>query len=402
MPSARPTKLLGELVLFVLSKIVKLQRGQLHLVMPGGAERSFVGAESGRLCRIIVRNLLGFVMALPFGSATVGRAYAAGHFDADDLAALAQLQPVPAGRLSLVLRTVRRGMQYLQNLCLLRRSNTRQGAKSNIRAHYDIGNDFYALWLDRGMTYSAALFEDEDRDLEEAQTAKYERALAAIGVPDGGHILEIGCGWGGFAEHAGRAGFRVTAITLSEAQLGYARRRIARSGLADRVAIEFLDYRDVKGSFDGVVSIEMIEAVGEAYWPRFFSTVAQVLRPGNRAVVQTSTLPDQRFSAYRNGTDFVREEIFPGGMLIPQGVLKTTASASGLEVVDVATFGRDYAKTLGLWCAAFDRRHRDVRGLGFDDRFIRAWRLYLLGCQGLFEAGDIDVGQFCLERVLDV
>lgn len=398
MFSARRAKFVGELALLVLSKIVKLQRGQLTLVMPGGAERGFVGAEIGRPCRITVRSLVGFILALPFGSAAVGRAYAAGHFEADDLAALAQLEPLPVGRFSIVLRVVRRGLRYLQGLRLLRNANTRQGSKRNISAHYDIGNRFYALWLDRGMTYSAALFGGEARDLEQAQAAKYERALAALGAPSGGHILEIGCGWGGFAEHAGRAGFRVTAITLSEAQLDYARRRIAQAGLADRVTIEFLDYRDIKGSFDGIVSIEMIEAVGEAFWPSYFSTLAQALRPGSRAVVQTSTVPDERFEAYRRGTDFVREEIFPGGMLIPPGRLKTAAAAFDLELVDVTTFGQDYAKTLEIWCAAFDRSLDDVRALGFDDRFIRAWRLYLLGCQGVFEAGDIDVGQFCLER----
>ncbi len=398
MRSARSAKWASKLVLLTLSKTIDLKRGQLELVMPGGVKHRFVGAEPGRPCRIVIRNLLGFLAALPLGAAAIGRSYAAGHFDADDLAGLAQLQVVPTGPLSRVLGAIRSRIQRLQNVCLLRHVNTRRGAAHNIRAHYDIGNNFYSLWLDRGMTYSAALFADSTCDLETAQAAKYERALAMVGAPNGGHILEIGCGWGGFAEHAGRAGVRVTAITLSEAQLAYARRRIAEAGLAGQVTVEFLDYRDVSGSFDGVVSIEMLEAVGESYWPSFFAKIAEVLRPGARAVVQTSTLPDERFAAYRTGTDFIREEIFPGGLLISQGRLTTAAAAAGLGVVDAFTFGQDYAKTLGLWCDVFDRRLPEIRGLAFDDRFIRAWRLYLLGCQGLFEAGDIDVGQFCLER----
>jgi cyclopropane-fatty-acyl-phospholipid synthase len=389
---------LGQFFIACVAQSIELRRGELTVVTPDGVSRRFVGADPGRACKVVIRNWLGFLKALPFGSAALGMAYADGYFDADDLVALAQLQIAPNKHSALPLVALRRALQRLQNWRLRRHENTRQGARRNIRAHYDIGNDFYTLWLDRGMTYSAALFEGVERDLETAQSAKYQRALDTVGARDGGHILEIGCGWGGFAEFAGRAGYKVTAITLSPAQLQHSRTRIAAAGLDDRVTVELLDYRDVKGTFDGVVSIEMIEAVGEAYWSSFFSKLVEVLCPGSRALVQTTTVPDERFESYRTGSDYIREQIFPGGMLISPGRIASEARAADLMVADVLLFGRDYAKTLALWCVAFDRQVSKIRRLGFDDRFVRAWRLYLLGCQGLFEAGDIDVGQFCLER----
>jgi cyclopropane-fatty-acyl-phospholipid synthase len=388
----------GPLFLACIAKAIELQRGDLTVVTPDGARRRLVGADPGRPCTVMIRNWPGFLKALPLGSAALGRAYAAGHFDTDDLVALAQLQIAPSNRSILPMAALHGALQRLQGLRLRHNDNTRLGSRRNIRYHYDIGNDFYRLWLDHGMTYSSALFEGVERDLETAQTAKYARVLKAVGAPAGGHILEIGCGWGGFAEFAARAGFKVTAITLSPEQLHYARNRIAAAGLAGHVTIELLDYRDVKGSYDAIVSIEMIEAVGESYWSSFFAKLAQALRPGGRALLQTSTVPDNRFEAYRTGTDFIREEIFPGGMLVPSGRLATEADAAGLKLADVLMFGQDYAKTLGLWCQAFDREIAAIRRMGFDDRFIRAWRLYLLGCQGVFEAGDVDVGQFCFER----
>lgn len=399
-PKSLPAVSTGSLFLACIANNIELERGDLTVVTPDGNRRRFVGIDPGRPCTITIRSWPGFLKALPLGSSALGRAYAAGHFDADDLVALAQIEIAPGNRAMLPLAALHGALRRLQGFRLRRNDNTRQGAKRNIRSHYDIGNDFYRLWLDPSMTYSAALFGGRELDLEAAQAAKYARALKVVGAAEGGHILELGCGWGGFVEFAARAGFKVTAITLSPAQLRYARDRIAAAGLAGQVSIELLDYRDVTGLYDAVVSIEMIEAVGEAYWPSFFGKLAKVLRPGGRALLQTSTVPDQRFATYRTGSDFIREEIFPGGMLVPSGRMASEGQAAGLELTDVLMFGRDYAKTLELWCRAFDREIAAIRRLGLDERFIRAWRLYLLGCQGVFEAGDVDVGQFCFERPL--
>lgn len=389
---------LSETALDCLSWALKLTRGHVVIVAPAGGASRLLGPKPGPCCRIEIRSWLGFLGALPFGSAGIGRAYAAGYFEADDLVALAQLKVEASDRLASLINPLRAALRHIAGWRLRLNKNTRRGSVRNVQAHYDIGNNFYALWLDPGMTYSAALFEGDNCDLEAAQAAKYQRVLDYIGAPEGGHLLEIGCGWGGFAELAGRVGFRVTAITLSEAQLAYTRRRIHNAGLADRVTVELLDYRDVVGSFDGIASIEMIEAVGEAYWPSFFNRMADVLKPGARAVLQVTTVPDDHFKRYMTGTDFIRKEIFPGGMLISPGRVAAEVRAAGLRLTSKFQFGQDYAKTLALWCATFDQQLGAVRALGFDEHFIRSWRLYLLGCQGLFETGDIDVGQYGLER----
>jgi len=276
-------------------------------------------------------------------------------------------------------------------------ANTRRQARRNVVAHYDLGNAFYGLWLDPTMTYSSALFGDgATQSLAAAQHAKYRRILDELALPPGAHILEIGCGWGGFAETAARAGYRVTGLSLSAAQTAYARERIARAGLADRVEFRIEDYRDVRGTYDGVASIEMFEAVGERWWPAYFRAVRNALAPGGRACIQTITIADERFERYRTQSDFIQQYIFPGGMLASPARFAAAAGAAALEPVNGLTFGADYAETLKRWLAAFDAHADAVRAQGFSERFIRCWRFYLAYCAAGFASGSTDVAHYTL------
>lgn len=274
-------------------------------------------------------------------------------------------------------------------LYLLNR-NTRSGARRNIAAHYDLGNDFYRLWLDPGLTYSSALFGDGD-DLSAAQQRKYDRILDHL-AGDSGRLLEIGCGWGGFLERALQRGdFGATGLTLSQRQADYARHRLGR-----RARIALRDYRDETGCFDHLVSIEMFEAVGERFWPSYFDRLSQALAKGGRAMIQTIVIADRHFDRYRKGGDMIRSFIFPGGMLPSPTRFEAEARRVGLAVQDAFGFGRDYARTLRDWLARFDARLTEIRGLGFDDGFIRIWRFYLAACAASFEVGRTDVVQYRL------
>jgi cyclopropane-fatty-acyl-phospholipid synthase len=275
-----------------------------------------------------------------------------------------------------------------------RRRNSRKGAKRNIHAHYDLGNGFYRLWLDRTMTYSSALFGGaRGKPLEAAQTDKYERILEQIGAKQGDSILEIGCGWGGFAEAAARRGMRVTAITISREQLEYARERLERAGLADRVDLQFRDYRDVEGKYDHVVSIEMVEAVGERYWPDYFATLKRHVAPGGSALVQAIVIADEFFEGYRHRPDFIQTYVFPGGMLLSPQRLGEQCRKAGLKVAELYSFGLDYAHTLETWLGRFDEVADQVARLGFDERFRRMWRYYLAYCAAGFSTRRTDVLQ---------
>jgi len=282
--------------------------------------------------------------------------------------------------------------------------NTRTGSKKNIHAHYDIGNAFYRLWLDPSMTYSSALFTglkgtgDDVLDMQAAQHAKYSRIVAQLGLKPAGRVLEIGCGWGGFAEIAAAAGHHVTGITLSEEQLAYARTRLASLGALERVDLRLQDYRDCKEQYDGVASIEMFEAVGEAFWPSYFDCVKRCLKPGGRAVIQTITIDDALFDAYRKSSDFIQQYIFPGGMLPSPSVFRAEAKRAGLVVVEAFAFGQDYARTLHAWLRSFDANERAIREQGFDTQFIRTWSFYLAYCEAAFHHANTDVIQFTLEN----
>ncbi len=282
------------------------------------------------------------------------------------------------------------------------RVNSRRGSRRNIRAHYDLSNAFYELWLDESMTYSSALFEDpllaSVDELAAGQQRKYARILELSGAKPGDQILEIGCGWGGFACAAAQQGVAVTGITLSPAQLDFARRRLAMAPLAAAVDLQLQDYRDVQGNYDHIVSVEMLEAVGEAYWPDYFATLASRLRPGGRAVLQVIVIDDARMERYRKQPDFIQMHIFPGGMLPSCERLRHFAHAAGLRWQSDERFGLDYAKTCEIWDQNVTKKEKRIRELGFSPAFLRRWHYYLRYCQAGFELGMIDVMHIVLQR----
>ena len=275
--------------------------------------------------------------------------------------------------------------------------NHREQAKKNISYHYDLGNDFYGLWLDDTMTYSSALFETGQESLEKAQTAKYASMVDRMGVKPGDHVLEIGCGWGGFAEYAAKErGLKVTGLTISKEQLNFAQQRIEKAGLSDRVELKLQDYRDCEGTFDGIASIEMFEAVGEKYWPAYFDTIRNRLKQDGKATLQIITVADRRWDVYRRGVDFIQKHIFPGGMLPAPFILREQAGQAGLDVVDSFEFGSSYDQTLRRWHDTFNGRWDEVSAMGFDDRFRRMWNFYLTSCAAAFKTGTCDVTQITI------
>ena len=281
----------------------------------------------------------------------------------------------------------------------LLRANTRKGSRRNISAHYDLGNDFYRLWLDPSMTYSSAVFDgDNSRSLESAQREKYQQVLANSGAQKGDIVLEIGCGWGGFAEHAASAGVNVHGITLSREQLAFADNRMQKAGLDQSVELELRDYRDLTGEYDHIVSIEMLEAVGEEYWPVYFVKLKQLLRPKGRAVIQVITIDDDYFDEYRKRTDFIQQHIFPGGLLPSVARLQSLSADHQLKVLKVKPFGKDYAETIRRWQQKFEATTQTILDQGFDDSFLRLWRCYFNYCEAGFDEGRINVVHLVLEN----
>ncbi|MEO0329047.1 MAG: cyclopropane-fatty-acyl-phospholipid synthase family protein [Pseudomonadota bacterium] len=278
-------------------------------------------------------------------------------------------------------------------------SNTRDGSKRNIAAHYDLGNEFYREWLDPSMTYSSAIFEDGANSLERAQQDKYKSLATRMGITKDSHVLEIGCGWGGFAEYVAKEiGARITGLTISQEQLKYARERIEKAGLQDRAEFRFQDYRDETGKYDHIASIEMFEAVGEKYWPVYFGKIRDCLKPGGTAGLQIITIANENFDAYRNRMDFIQRYIFPGGMLPSPEVLQQVTTAEDLKLVSERIFPQDYARTLKEWRLQFWSKWDKIKTLGFDERFKRMWEFYLYYCEAGFSAEGIDVRQVFYSR----
>jgi cyclopropane-fatty-acyl-phospholipid synthase len=271
------------------------------------------------------------------------------------------------------------------------RANSRRGSRRNIRSHYDVGNEFYQLWLDEGMTYSSALFEEGDDDLYRAQVRKNARVLTRL--TPGERVLEIGCGWGGFAEQAAEDGRDVTGITISRNQHSYADCR-----LDGRAEVKLCDYRDLNGTYDNIVSIEMIEAVGERYWPSYFATLKRNLADGGRIVLQAITVKDEFFDTYRTTSDFIRQYVFPGGMLLADSVIDQQARTAGLKVTESFAFGQDYAKTCRMWAEALKMQKQRILGMGYDEEFFRNWLYYLDSCAASFSIGHTNVVQVELEH----
>lgn len=373
----------------------RLETGRLHVELPSGSRLAF--GPGGNEAELAFHDWDAFGRVLRDGDIGFAEGFLDQQWHTPDLTGLLSLLAANRRALdkplygSIVGRLVHRIAHAL-------RSNTRSGSRRNIAAHYDLGNDFYSLWLDPGMTYSSALFDGTATTLEAAQRAKYQRVLDRISPGPGSHILEIGAGWGGFAELAAAEQCRVTGLTLSNEQLAYARDRLASRGFADRTAIEFRDYRDEAGTYDAVVSIEMFEAVGERWWPAYFGKVAAVLRPGGKAVIQAIVIDDALFERYRRGSDFIQHYIFPGGMLASPSRFRALAGEAGFDILDEFRFGPDYGRTLSLWRERFVAQSESVRALGFDDRFMRMWEFYFAYCEAGFASGSTDVVQFTLVK----
>ena len=375
-----------------------IRTGSVDVELPDGRVFRAEGPEQGPAARLAIRDARVFARVAREGELGFCEAYLDGWWDTPDLQAL--LNVILSNKnwvdrthpLAALLRASQRFMHWLN-------ANTRSQAKKNIAHHYDLGNGFYGHWLDETMTYSSALFDQESEDLSAAQRRKYASVLDRIGAGEGHHLLEIGCGWGGFAEYAaGERGVKVTGLTISRQQHDFAQRRIQAAGLGERVAIELRDYRDERGAYDGIASIEMFEAVGEKYWPAYFDTVRDRLKPGAKATIQVITIPDSLFPTYRKTVDFIQKYIFPGGMLPSPAALQAEILRAGLKPVGSLEFGQSYSETLRRWHAAFNAAWAEIQPLGFDERFRRMWNLYLTSCAASFRTGTTDVAQVTMRR----
>jgi cyclopropane-fatty-acyl-phospholipid synthase len=371
--------------------------GQITVILPDGStHRVAVTAEPA--ATMIIKDPRAATRLMTGGSLGLAEAYIDGLWESPDIRAVMALAAANEAEWDATLqgrpwvRAAARALHWL-------RPNTRRGARRNIMEHYDLGNDFYRQWLDPSMTYSSALFETSAQSLEAAQAGKIHRLCQALGLQPGMRVLEIGCGWGGFAEVAARDyGADVVGVTLSAAQLAYGTQRMALAGLGHRVELRLQDYRDIPGRFDRVASIEMFEAVGEPYWPVFFKVLRQKLAPGGLAGLQIITISDRLFPSYRRTADFVQRHIFPGGMLPSPSRLREEVARAGLVWGSEHWFGRDYAETLLRWQTAFQTHWPEIARLpmGFDARFKRLWEYYLAYCETGFRAGWTDVGQILL------
>jgi cyclopropane-fatty-acyl-phospholipid synthase len=394
-PSAVTAEKLPAPARFMLQMLEKIRHGALRLVCPDGSALLF--GDSSEPVTLTLNNWTPCRAALKSGDIGFAETYINGDWETDNLAGLLALFIHNRNAVESAIYGTWWG-SLLYRLRHLFNRNSRSGSRRNIHAHYDIGNSFYRLWLDPSMTYSSALFSDPGASLQEAQQAKYRRIFDQLEVGAGSHILEIGCGWGGFAELAARNAVQLTGLTLSTEQREFAQHRLALAGLANKVSLRLQDYRDTTGEFDAIASIEMFEAVGEVYWDSYFACVAQRLKPQGRACIQTITIADDLFERYRKGTDFIQQYIFPGGMLPSPSVFRAHAARHGLQVVDELAFGLDYAQTLALWMQSFQSQEQEVQALGFDQEFIRTWEFYLAYCEAGFRAGSIDLFQFTLQK----
>ena len=389
----------------VFRLLKNLKHGTLDIQLPDGSGLHFGHAVDGGLrasMRLVNWNVCGATMRS--GDIGFAESFIAGDWASPDPAALLKLLIANRSEVeSLVYGTWWGALLYRAKHWLNR--NSRSGSKKNIHAHYDLGNEFYRLWLDPTMNYSSAWFEgDRARPMEDAQWAKVRRALTECGVKPGDRVLEIGCGWGALAECAAREfGATVTGVTLSSEQLEWAQKRLVDAGLPGE--LRFQDYRDLNadnqgnsaGPFDAIASIEMFEAVGREYWPSFFETLAGQLKPGGKACVQSIVIRNDLFDRYVDSTDFIQQYIFPGGLLPSPSEFRKAAERSGLRVVNELEFGLDYAETLLRWRQRFLSQEGPVRRLGFDSRFMRIWEFYLAYCEAAFTMGNTNVMQFTLQ-----
>lgn len=384
---------LPKLVQIAFFYVARLRRGTLDITLPDGRQIRFGGVEPGPAAVMTVNSYNFAWRLMRGGDVGIAEAYLRGEWDTPDLTQFLYIfcvnydHMLPMFEQKTIVRVVQTVQHWLKR-------NTRGQAKRNIYAHYDIGNAFYKSWLDSSMTYSSALFEDGVSDLTAAQENKYRRLAEAINLQSGQRVLEIGCGWGGFAEFAAKTyDVKVVGLTISREQQDFAQRRIFEAGLSERVEIRFQDYRDERDQYDRIASIEMIEAVGEEFWPNYFSQLRDRLLPQGLAGIQAITIRDSMFQSYRREVDFIQRYVFPGGMLPSPAVLKALGERFGIPIIKERIFGQDYARTLASWRNNFRQAWPNLKPLGFDERFRRLWEYYLAYCEAGFLSGNIDVRQ---------
>ena len=381
------------------SKLTRsIRKGRITFVLKGGRQVVHDSDQPGPDATIYLNSLKAISRMVSGGYLGLAEGYLAEDWSTPSLRDVFDFGTANAGPLDANLS----GNLFVRALSAVqhsRRRNSRGGSRKNIAEHYDLGNRFFEIWLDPSITYSSALYDRENMTLAEAQACKYRRILDKLDVQSHHHVIEIGCGWGGFAEFAAReTGARVTAITISREQHDFAQARMKKAGLSGLVDIQLRDYRDLTDQADHIVSIEMLEAVGEDYWPGYFQTVSRCLRRGGAAMIQVITVPDEDFAAYRKTVDFIQRYIFPGGMLLSPFQMAQLSNGAGLTLDDGFMFGPDYARTLDLWQAEFQRHWSTIQSLGFDERFKRMWEYYLDYTSAGFRSGATNVGQFLLRK----
>lgn len=377
--------------------IERIDCGRITVELPSGDRIEYSGAQSGPSATLIIHRWRAIRRVLSQGDLGFAEAYIDGDWTSPDLAALLELA---ARNIALLDRSIAgfRPIRLLNRMRHLLRANTKSGSRRNVAFHYDLGNAFYKRWLDPSMTYSSALYAHPNQTLEDAQAAKLSEIEKILDIRGGENILEIGCGWGALAVRLAHAGAHVTGVTLSSEQLAFSRQRVKQEALVGRVDLDLVDYRDVEGCYDRIVSIEMMEAVGEAYWPIYFKVLHDRLKSGGLAALQVITIDEARFEAYRGSADFIQRHIFPGGMLPTKGIIAEQGAQAGLRLVRTQSFGQSYATTLAEWRKRFLASWLSIADMGFPDHFRRLWDYYLCYCEAGFKTATIDVGFYVFAK----
>ena len=374
----------------------RIEAGELRAVFPSNFQKVYSGGQVGPTADIKINSWKLVPRLLLSGDMGLAESFLSGEWETSNLTQLILLGDINERALGNAV-TPSKFINSIEKLRHQRRNNSKRGSRRNIAAHYDLGNEFYSHWLDNTMSYSSALFTDFGEELEVGQNRKYQRLAKALKLKEGDQVLEIGCGWGGFAEIAAKEyKCNVVGITLSNEQAKFAQRRMQENQLSNLVDIRIEDYRDVQGSFDKIVSIEMFEAVGEEHWRNYFETIKTRLKPGGLAGIQSITIANEFFETYKRRPDFIQKYIFPGGILPSEDKLNNAVSSAGLKILDDYYFGKSYAETLRRWQSTFEQKWDDIKNLGFDEKFQKMWRYYLSYCEAGFESGHINVGQFLI------
>jgi cyclopropane-fatty-acyl-phospholipid synthase len=385
---------------FIVSFLKRMDKGYASIELPNGAIFKIENENEGTCADIKITNSNFFKKVKLYGDVGFGEAYVDGYWETSNITnviswVLLNFDNVPGLSGSKASKFLWNGFKIVNKLFHSNRSNTEKGSKENISFHYDLSNEFYQLWLDPSMTYSSAYYDSDEKSLYEAQQEKYKKLVDKLQIADGDEILEIGCGWGGMAMYmASNFNVKVTGVTISQEQFDYATKKVAEAGLSDKVEILFKDYRNLKGKFDKIVSIEMIEAVGHKFYKSYFEKIHEVLKPNGIVAIQVITSPDSRYNELKSNVDWIQKHIFPGSLLPSIAILNKNINITGdLHLVNLEEMGLHYAQTLKQWKQNFNIKVDEIKSLGFNDSFIRKWNYYLSYCEAAFKMRNINVVQ---------